>query len=82
MTKKLHGRCSIKIAALKNFAIFTGKHLYWSLFLIELQEETPTQVFPVNVAKFLRAPILKNICKQLLLKLVLFPFCYLQEHAS
>ena len=24
-----------KIGALKNFAIFTGKHLYWSLFLIK-----------------------------------------------
>ena len=26
-----------KIGALKNFAIFTGKHLCWSLFLIKLQ---------------------------------------------
>ena len=26
-----------KIGALKNFAIFTGKPLYWSLFLIKLQ---------------------------------------------
>ena len=26
-----------KIAVLKNFAIFTGKHLCWSLFLIKLQ---------------------------------------------
>ena len=26
-----------KIGVLKNFAIFTGKHLYWSLFLIKLQ---------------------------------------------
>ena len=25
-------RCSIKRAVPKNFAIFTGKHLYWSLF--------------------------------------------------
>ena len=40
-----------KKAVLKNFANFTGKHLYWSLFLIKLQafnlrlqKETPTQV--------------------------------------
>ena len=26
-----------KIGVFKNFAIFTGKHLYWSLFLIKLQ---------------------------------------------
>ena len=26
-----------KIGALKKFAIFTGKHLCWSLFLIKLQ---------------------------------------------
>ena len=27
----------IKIGVLKNLAIFTGKHLSWSLFLIKLQ---------------------------------------------
>ena len=26
-----------KKAALQNFAIFTGKHLYWSLFLIKFK---------------------------------------------
>ena len=30
-------------------------------------EKTPTQVFPVNIAKFPQTPILKNICKRLLL---------------
>ena len=40
-----------KIGALKNFAIFTGKHLCWSLFLIKLQAFT---CFPVNIAKFYR----------------------------
>ena len=39
------------IDVLKHFAIFTGKHLCWSLFLIKQQacnfikKETPTQVF-------------------------------------
>ena len=32
-----HKRCSVKIGVLKNFSNFTGKHLYWSLFLIKLQ---------------------------------------------
>ena len=31
----------LKNGALKNFAIFTGKHLYWSLFLIKLQAFRP-----------------------------------------
>ena len=35
-----------KKAALKTYAEFTGKHLYWGLFLIQLQAlETPIQVF-------------------------------------
>ena len=29
-----HPRCSIKRGVLRNFANFTGKHLCWSLFLI------------------------------------------------
>ena len=37
-----HLRCFIKINASKNFAIFTGKHLCWSLFLIKLQAFRPT----------------------------------------
>ena len=55
--KRSHRRCSIKKAVLKNFAIFTGKHLHWSLFLKAcnfIKKETRTQVFPVNIAKFLR----------------------------
>ena len=47
-----HQRCSIKKVILKNFAIFTGRHLCWSLFLIKLppglqlyKKETLTQVF-------------------------------------
>ena len=36
LTRSSHRRCSIKKAVLKNFAIFTGKHLRWSFFLIKL----------------------------------------------
>ena len=41
-----------KIGVLKNFAMFTGKHLCWSLFLIKMQA---FRCFPVNIAKLLRA---------------------------
>ena len=53
-----------KKAVLKNF---TGKHL--SLFLINLQVSGVPNIgaFFVNIAKFLRTPILKNICERLLL---------------
>ena len=32
-----HWRCSVKKHVLQNFANYTGKHLCWSLILIELQ---------------------------------------------
>ena len=35
--RKSHQRCSIKNAVLKHSAIFTGKQLYWSLFLRKSQ---------------------------------------------
>ena len=53
-----------KICAPKNFAIFTGKHLSWNLFLIKFQTWRPVgnfikkrlqhRYFPMNIAKFLR----------------------------
>ena len=50
-----------KIGVLKNFAIPTGKHLCWSLFLTTFrpeclqlnQKEIPTQLFSCNHCKFL-----------------------------
>ena len=30
----MNGRCSIEKTVLKHFALFTGKHLCWSLLLI------------------------------------------------
>ena len=69
-------RCSVKTAVLKIFAIFTGKHLCWSLFLIKLQEFRACSLikkrlqnswFPVNIAKYFRTPILNNIYERLLL---------------
>ena len=36
ISRNNHWRCSVKKAVLKNFSNFTGKHLFWSLFLIKL----------------------------------------------
>ena len=41
----------VKIGILKNFTIFTGKYLYWSLFLIKRDSH---KCFPVNFAKLLK----------------------------
>ena len=34
-----------KIAILKNFAIFTGKHPRWNLFLIKVKAHSPATLF-------------------------------------
>ena len=62
-----HRRYSIKKAGLENFAIWTGKQLSRSFFLIKLQacnfikKRLQHRCFPVNIAKFPRTPTLKNI---------------------
>ena len=71
-----------KKAATKMFAIFIEKHPCWSLFLIScrhtlatlLKRDSSHQCFPVNIAKFLRKLILKNICERLLLLFLHFLF--------
>ena len=54
-----------KKGVLKNFAIFTRKHLCWSLFSVFgvnfIKERLQHRYFPVNITKFLRTAILKNI---------------------
>ena len=66
-----HSQMFSKTGALKNFAIFTGKDLCWSLFLIKFQDWRPTflfkkrlqrRCFSVNTAKFLRAAFLLKTC--------------------
>ena len=58
---------------LKNFAKFTERHLYQSLFLIKLQTSGPDikrpwhRCFPVNFAKFLRKSFLTENLRWLLL---------------
>ena len=61
-----------KKGVLKNFAIFTRKHLCWSLFGVFgvnfIKKRLQHRYFPVNITKFLRTPILKNIWERLHLK--------------
>ena len=65
-TSRLEVFC--KKGVLKNFANFTGKRLCWSLFLINfIKMRLQRRCFPVKFAKFLRTPIVKNICERLLL---------------
>ena len=78
MCRSSHRKCSIKKAALKDFAIFKGKHLCWSLFLIKafrpailLKRNSNTGVLLRILQNILRTPVLKNICECLLLKLIL-----------
>ena len=55
----------------KKFTNFIRKHLCWSLFLIKLQaikKKLQHRCFTMKFAKFLRTPMLKNICKIFSLK--------------
>ena len=57
-----HQRWSVKKCCFKYLAIFTGKHLFWSLFLINLQsfrpsiflKENPAQVFSYEYCKIFK----------------------------
>ena len=65
---------------LKNFTIFTGIYLCWSLFLKTcnfIKKRLQHKCFPVNIAKFSRTPILKNNCKRLLL--ITYKICFLKN---
>ena len=60
--RSTHRRCFMKKAVLedvlKNFAIFKGKFQACNFIKSTLQHTC----FPLNIAKFLRTPISKNIC--------------------
>ena len=52
-----------KIGVLKNFTIFTGKHLVWSHVLVNFIERHQHRCFPVNIAEFLRIAIFtEHLC--------------------
>ena len=41
VSKSSRSHIIFEISSIKNFAIFTGKHLFWGLFLIKLQAFRP-----------------------------------------
>ena len=61
-----HQWCPIKKLVLKNFTILTGKQLWITCNISK--KRLQHKFFPVNISKFWRTPILKNICKRLLLQ--------------
>ena len=76
INRNSYGRSSTKIAALKNFPKFTGKHLWWSVFFNKVSRFRPAFLFKksleqdfflVNFEKFLRTPFLLDISWQLFL---------------
>ena len=71
-----------EVGVLENFTIFTGKHLYWSLFLVILQVFKPAadvqacnfikkrlqlKGFTVNIVQFLKTAFLLEYLWWLLL---------------
>ena len=79
-----------KKGMLKNSAKVNKKCLCWNLFLTKLWSSRPatllksnfsTDVF-VNIAKFLEAPILENLCKRLLLKFNESVFLIMKYHSE
>ena len=77
-------RCSFRKAVLKHFAIFTGKHLLLESLFKKVADLKPCnfikkklqhRCFSVNIAEFLRTPILKNICERLLLSIPISGQC-------
>ena len=80
-TRKVHKsnylQMFFKKGALKSFAIFTGKCLCWSLFLIKLQaynfikKRFQHRSFPMNIAKFLRKFYIKHFRSLLLVTAII-----------
>ena len=59
-----HQRCSIKKVVLKHFAIFTGKHLCWSVFFNKVAGQKGCNFITKRIQSqitYLGSTILKNI---------------------
>ena len=80
--KSSHRRCSLKKDILKNFAKFTRKYLYQSLFFNKVAGLRPATLlkkrlwqkcFPVNFANLLRTLFSQNTSRRILLKIKVIP---------
>ena len=67
-----------RISVLKNFAMFAGKHLCWSLFFNKytglkacnfIKKRLQHKFFPVKLAKFLRTPFFTEHVRRLVLEI-------------
>ena len=55
----------MKKAALKTFAVFSGKRRWWMESLCNFIKKTlQHRCFHVNIAKVLTTPVLKNVCER------------------
>ena len=68
-----HSQMFFKIDVLKNFAILTGKHLCWSLFLIKLQAFRSATLLNRDSSIGIILGILRNFQKQLFYRTPLVP---------
>ena len=59
LDRSSHRKCSIKQAAIKNFAKLTGNRLCYSLFFNKV--EGATYIFSCEFCKISRTPFLQNI---------------------
>ena len=79
-SKSSHRRCSIKKPVLKNFAILYLEFLFNKFLGLEvcdfIKRRLQLSCFPLNIAKFLRTPILKNICERVLLRVLKPTSCH------
>ena len=65
-----HQRCFVRKSGLRNFAKFTGKQLYQSLFfnkVFKLYLKTLAQVFPCDFCEIFKNTFLQNSSERLLL---------------
>ena len=74
-----HRSCYIKVGVLKNFVIFTGNHLCFSLILIKLQALMPLliQVFSYEHSEILKKLFWRSSCVRLLLTRHTNNICFL-----
>ena len=79
LNKSCHQRCSVKNDVLTNFAIFTGKHQCWSLFLIKFLclSEADQSLLKKEAAGF---PQSEEISSELLYNLHYSNKFYLEAH--
>ena len=84
-SKNSYGRCSMKKAVPKNFAIFKRKHLGWSLSLKKVQvfraatllkNDSITRIFLWNLQNLEKHLVLKNIFKRSFLRVLRPASCH------